>query len=54
MRIIETSIFTKRVQEILSDEDYRRFQIKIIDDPESGKIIQGSGGIRKINCGVRI
>ena len=48
MRIIETPIFTKRVKEILSEEDYRRFQIKLIDDPELGSIIKGSGGIRKI------
>jgi len=48
MRIVETSIFTKRVKEILSEEEYRLFQLKLIDDPEAGNIIQGSGGIRKI------
>ena len=48
MRIIETSIFTKRVQEILSEEEYRLFQIQLISDPDAGDIIQGSGGIRKI------
>ena len=48
MRIIETSIFTKRVKEILSEEEYRLFQIKLVGDPEAGKIIIGSGGIRKI------
>jgi mRNA-degrading endonuclease RelE of RelBE toxin-antitoxin system len=48
MRIIETSIFTKRVLEILSEEEYRNFQISLISDPSAGKIIQGSGGIRKI------
>ena len=48
MRIIETPIFTKRVKEILSDEEYRLFQIKLIDNPEAGNIIKGSGGIRKI------
>ena len=48
MKIIETPIFTKRVLEILSEEEYRLLQIKLIEDPEAGKIIQGSGGIRKI------
>jgi mRNA-degrading endonuclease RelE of RelBE toxin-antitoxin system len=48
MKIIETPIFTKRVKEILSEEEYRLFQIKLIDDPEVGSIIKGSGGIRKI------
>jgi mRNA-degrading endonuclease RelE of RelBE toxin-antitoxin system len=32
----------------MSEEEYRLFQIKIIADPQAGKIIQGSGGIRKI------
>jgi mRNA-degrading endonuclease RelE of RelBE toxin-antitoxin system len=48
MRIIETPIFTKRVEEILSEEEYRLFQIKLIGDPEAGNIIKGGGGIRKI------
>lgn len=48
MRIIETPAFTKRVQGILSEEEYRLFQIKLISDPDAGNIIQGSGGIRKI------
>jgi mRNA-degrading endonuclease RelE of RelBE toxin-antitoxin system len=48
MRIVETPIFTKRLKEILSEEEYRLFQIKLIEDPKAGSIIQGSGGIRKI------
>ena len=48
MRIIETPIFTKRVMDVLSEEEYRHFQIKLVSDPDAGKIIQGSGGIRKI------
>lgn len=48
MRIVETPIFTKRVKEILSEEEYRLFQINLINDPEAGNIIQSSGGIRKI------
>jgi hypothetical protein len=40
MRIIETPIFTKRVEEILSEEEYRLFQIKLIGDPEAGNIIK--------------
>ena len=48
MRIIETPTFTKRVEEILSEEEYRLFQIKLIGDPEAGNIVKGGGGIRKI------
>ncbi|MCD4692165.1 MAG: hypothetical protein K8R79_04580 [Calditrichales bacterium] len=48
MKIIETPIFTKRVKTILKDEEYRLLQNEIIVKPESGKIIPGSGGLRKI------
>jgi len=48
MRIIETPIFTKRVLEILSAEEYHLFQIELIQNPKVGKIIGGSAGIRKI------
>ena len=48
MKIIETQIFTKRVREIIDEEEYRELQNALIINPELGKIIQGSGGVRKI------
>jgi hypothetical protein len=39
MKIIETSVFTKRLKVLLSDEDYRLLQNEIILNPEKGKII---------------
>jgi len=48
MIIIETPIFTKRIQELLSEEEYRLFQNHLITRPDGGKIISGSGGLRKL------
>ncbi len=48
MVIIETPIFTRRIQEILSDGEYRLLQIQLINKPDSGKVIRGSGGLRKL------
>ncbi|MCC6346567.1 MAG: type II toxin-antitoxin system RelE/ParE family toxin [Nitrospirales bacterium] len=48
MVIIETPIFTKRIQELLSAEEYRLFQTHLANRPDTGKIISGSGGLRKI------
>ena len=48
MVIIETPIFTRKIQAILSDEEYRLLQIQLINKPDSGKIIRGSGGLRKL------
>jgi hypothetical protein len=44
----ETSLFTKRVLELLTDEEYNKLQWRLIEFPEAGDVIKGSGGIRKI------
>ena len=48
MVFIETPIFTKEIQQYLTDESLRLFQKVILFRPESGDLIQGSGGLRKI------
>lgn len=52
MKIIETTVFTKRLKTLLPDEDYRGLQNEIIVNPEKGKIINGSGGLRKIRWSI--
>jgi len=52
MVIIETSIFTKRIKELMKDEEYQELQNTLVAYPESGKLIQGSGGLRKIRWGI--
>ncbi len=48
MIIVETPIFTKRVTTILGLDDYMLLQKELVLRPESGKIIPGSGGLRKM------
>lgn len=48
MIIKETSIFTKIILDLISDDSYRQLQKELIKNPETGKIIKGSGGIRKV------
>jgi len=45
---VETRLFTKLVQDYLSDEEYRLLQQALIRDPEAGVVIPGSGGVRKL------
>ena len=46
---IEVPLFTKRGREIgLSDDDLVQLQIMLLKDPESGPVIEGTGGIRKV------
>lgn len=53
MVIIETSIFTRQVEELLSNNEYRQLQIALILRPEMGAIIPGSGGLRKVRWSLR-
>jgi len=48
MIIVETPIFTRRIQSILSDDEYRILQAQLVQNPDTGKIIPGSGGLRKL------
>ena len=48
MVIIETSIFTRRVQALLADEDYRQLLAMLVARPTVGAVIPGSGGLRKL------
>lgn len=52
MLIIETSIFTRQVGALLSDEEYRQLQMTLAERPDLGKIIPGSGGLRKARWAV--
>jgi hypothetical protein len=49
---VETRRFTGLVAEYLSDDEYRKLQQALIDDPELGAVIPGSGGIRKVRWGI--
>ncbi len=48
MVIIETPTFTRIVKSLMDDESYRGLQNMLIDIPDAGKLIQSSGGIRKV------
>ena len=48
MLFIETPIFTKLVTDLMPDDEYRKIQLALVLRPEAGKIIPGSGGLRKI------
>ena len=45
---IETSIFTKQITQLISDESYLGLQRELIKNPKKGSLIVGGCGIRKI------
>jgi len=48
MEFIETSLFTKLIYDYLSEDEYLGLQVHLLQHPESGDVIRGSGGVRKI------
>lgn len=51
MIFIETQIFAKRFAAYLSDQDYRELQNFLLEKPDIGDVIQGTGGLRKVRWG---
>jgi mRNA-degrading endonuclease RelE of RelBE toxin-antitoxin system len=48
MVFVETPVFTRRIADYLDDDEYARLQLFLGLHPQTGKVIQGSGGIRKL------
>ena len=48
VKFIETTVFTARIREIMPDDEYFRLQDLLIQRPDVGVVIIGSGGIRKV------
>lgn len=48
MVFIETSVFTRQVRDLLTDEQYADFQLALAEQPLAGDLIEGTGGLRKI------
>jgi len=48
MVFIETSKFTEILSDYLSDDDYRGLQSYLLQKPDAGDIVGGSGGVRKV------
>jgi mRNA-degrading endonuclease RelE of RelBE toxin-antitoxin system len=48
MLFIEATAFTKHVYDYLSEKEYHGLQIFLLQSPEAGKIVRGSGGVRKV------
>lgn len=53
LSFIETRLFTRLVAEYLTDDEYRKLQVVLVERPEAGEVIPGSGGLRKLRWAAR-
>jgi len=48
MIFVESPQFTRAITELMDDDGYRPLQAVLLENPEAGAIIVGSGGLRKV------
>jgi mRNA-degrading endonuclease RelE of RelBE toxin-antitoxin system len=48
MEFLETPVFTKLIQRLISEEGYHLLQLQLVAHPEIGDVIKESGGVRKL------
>ncbi|MBC7962364.1 MAG: type II toxin-antitoxin system RelE/ParE family toxin [Steroidobacteraceae bacterium] len=53
MVFVETAYFTRVIADYLSDEEQGKLQSHLVDHPDDGDVIKGTGGIRKIRWGAK-
>jgi mRNA-degrading endonuclease RelE of RelBE toxin-antitoxin system len=52
MELIEATAFTKYVYDYLTEDEYLGLQGFLLQNPEAGKIVRGSGGVRKVRWAI--
>jgi hypothetical protein len=45
---LETPVFTRLLGDYLTDESYRELQRALMENPEMGDVMPGTGGFRKV------
>ncbi|MBT0726846.1 type II toxin-antitoxin system RelE/ParE family toxin [Rosenbergiella australiborealis] len=48
IEFIETSLFTRQIRAIATDSELKDLQSELIESPDKGDLITGTGGLRKI------
>lgn len=53
VEFIETSVYKRDADDILTPDEQRELQNILIADPEAGDRIEGTGGLRKLRFGAK-
>ncbi|WP_418139971.1 type II toxin-antitoxin system RelE/ParE family toxin (plasmid) [Oceanimonas smirnovii] len=52
IEFVETSIFTKQIKALATDDELKDLQAELIAQPDKGDIIRDTGGLRKVRMAV--
>ena len=53
MIFIETPVFTRRIKELMDDDDFSALQEVLVRNPLVGDVLEATGGIRKIRIAAK-
>jgi hypothetical protein len=53
LHFIETSVFQRKIEGLLTHDEYLEFQEYLRQDPETGAIISATGGCRKVRWAIQ-
>jgi len=48
LQFIESPVYSDQIDDLLSEEDHRQLQMHLLERPDRGDVIKGSGGLRKL------
>lgn len=48
LTFVETTVFTRRVQQLSLEQDLLALQLALVANPEAGRLDPGTGGLRKV------
>jgi hypothetical protein len=48
MEFCESSFFSQAIGSLMSDDEYKTFQLYLMRNPQAGKVMPGCGGFRKV------
>jgi hypothetical protein len=50
--LIETPEFSAQRARLLSEDEFRSLQLRLLTEPDAGDVVGGTGGIRKVRVGI--
>ena len=48
LQFIESPVYSDQIDDLLSEGDHRQLQMHLLERPDRGDVIKGSGGLRKL------
>jgi len=48
LHLIESPVYSKQIDELLSADEHHQLQLSLLEQPDRGDLIKGTGGLRKL------